>query len=121
MNGLSNHVKKGRGTLFMESIDSKAESAFSKFLQTVDMEPQALEPGHRLLIDPYLFAAPPPGFETQDAEKVLVGEGVIFSTGNYGLLWQGQVHDGVPSREQIRAAVEWGGNIIAYARNRRRG
>lgn len=120
MNGLSNHVKKGRGTLFVESIDSKAESAFSKFLQTVDMEPQALKPGHRLLIDPYLFAAPPPGFETQDAAKVLVREGVIFSTCNYGLLWQGQVHDGVPSREQIRAAVEWGGNIIAYARNRRR-
>jgi hypothetical protein len=119
LNGLSNYVKKGRGTLLIESLDSEARAAFLNILQAMDREPETLEPGHRLLIEPYLFATPPPGFETQDTAEVLVSDGVIFSTCNYGLLWQGKVRDGVPSREQIRCAVEWGGNIIAYARDRR--
>jgi hypothetical protein len=119
LNGLSNYVKRGRGTLFIESIDSKAKAAFLSVLQTMDMKPEALKPGHRLLIEPYLFAAPPLGFETKDTAEVLVSDGVIFSTCNYGLLWQGQVRDGVPSREQIRSAIEWGSNIIAYVRDHR--
>jgi hypothetical protein len=119
LNGLSNYVKKGRGTLFIESLDSEAKAAFLNVLQTMDMEPEALDSGHRLLIEPYLFVTPPPGFGTQDTAEVLVSDGVILSTCNYGLLWQGRVRDGVPSREQIRCAVEWGGNIIAYARDRR--
>jgi hypothetical protein len=120
LNGLSNYVKRGRGTLFVESDDAEAEAALSHYLAAMDMEPGVLPPDHRLLIDPYLFAAPPPGFETQGKLEVLVSDGVIFSTCNYGLLWQGEIRDGVPSREQIRSAVEWGGNIIAYARDRRR-
>ena len=119
LNGLSNYVKKGRGTLLIESLDPEARAAFLNILQAMDREPETLEPGHRLLIEPYLFVTPPPGFETQDTAEVLVRDGVIFSTCNYGLLWQGKVRDGVPSREQIRCAVEWGGNIIAYARDRR--
>lgn len=118
LNGLSNHVKRGKGTLFIESIDSKGKAAFLNALKTMDMEPKALGPGHRLLVEPCLFAAPPPGFEAKDGAEVLVSEGVIFSTCNYGLLWQGQIHNGVPSREQIRSAVEWGANIVAYARDR---
>jgi hypothetical protein len=119
-NGLANYVTKGRGTLFIESSDSKAEAAFLKLLKTLKMEPGALPTGHRLLTDPYLFAAPPPGFEPQAAAKVLVSEGVIFSTCNYGLLWGGAIREGIPSREQIRSAFEWGGNVIAYAADRRR-
>ncbi|UCC89021.1 MAG: hypothetical protein JSV81_06865, partial [Anaerolineales bacterium] len=75
---------------------------------------------HRLLMDPYLFAAPPPGFDTEEVPRVLVREGVIYSACNYGLVWQGEVRDGAPSREQLRSAAEWGANIIAYARRRRR-
>lgn len=120
MNGLSNYVKKGNGTLFVENSDAAAEATFLNLLAAMDMEPGALPPGHRLLTDPYLFAAPPPGFETQGAPEVLASDGVIFSACNYGLLWQGEVRGGVPSREQIRSAIEWGGNIIAYARDRYR-
>lgn len=125
MNGLFNHVSRGRGTLFIESTDSAAESSFLNILRDMDMEPGALQPGHRLLMHPYLFAAPPPGFESESenegAPEVLVGDGVIFSTSNYGLAWQGEIHNGTPSREQIRSVIEWGGNIVAYARDRRRG
>ncbi len=125
MNGLFNHVNRGRGTLFIESIDSAAESCFLKILRDMEMELEALQPGHRLLTHPYLFAAPPPGFEPrsedEDTPEMLVGDGVIFSTDNYGLAWQGEIRDAIPSRERIRSVIEWGGNIVAYARDRRRG
>jgi hypothetical protein len=124
MNGLFNHVNRGRGTLFIENIDADAESSFLKILRDMEMEPKALQPGHRLLTHPYLFAAPPPGYgpetENEDTPEVLVSDGVIFSTDNYGLAWQGEIRDGTPSREQIRSVVEWGANIVAYARDRRR-
>lgn len=119
-NGLTNYVQRGRGTLFVESNDSDTEAVFLNHLAAMDMEPGPLLSGHRLLVEPHLFAAPPPGFETEGTPEVLVGDGVIFSTCKYGLLWQGEVRGGVPSREQIRAAFEWGNNIVAYARDRRR-
>ncbi len=120
MNGLFNYVRRGQGTLFIESHDSDAESAFMNFLRTMDMTPEALKPEHRLLVYPHLFAGPPPGFEDKADSEVLVSDGVIFSTCKYGLLWQGQQRDGRPARETIRAAVEWGGNVLTYAKNRHR-
>lgn len=120
MNGLSNYVRKGRGTLLIESSDIDAQEAFLDFLETVDLPIEPLPPGHRLLTEPYLFNTPPPGFETEGKPEVLVGDGVIFSTWEYGRLWQGELRSGLASREQIRSAVEWGSNILAYARERRR-
>jgi hypothetical protein len=120
INGLFNHVTRGRGTLFIESRDSAAESSFMNILRAMDMQPEALQPGHRLLVHPHFFVTPPPGFETENTPEVLVSDGVILSTCNYGLIWQGEIRDGEPSREQIRSAIEWGGNVVAYARDRRR-
>jgi hypothetical protein len=119
MNGLYNYVQRGRGTLLIESLDPTAESIFLNMLKTLNLPFDAIPPGHRVLTDPYLFPAPPAGFETQGSPRVALGEGVIFSTHNYARLWQGQQRDGVPSREQIRSAIEWGTNIIAYAAYRR--
>jgi hypothetical protein len=48
-----------------------------------------------------------------------VGEGVILSACDYGCLWQGERRGQAASREEIRAAHEWGSNIIAYAAARR--
>ncbi|MEW5958930.1 MAG: DUF4159 domain-containing protein [Chloroflexota bacterium] len=121
MNGLNNYVQRGGGTLFIESSDAAAESVFTNMLKTMGLAVAPLSSGHRLLTDPYLFAAPPPGFETGNSAPVLVGNGVIFSARNYGRLWQGEQREGSPTREQIRAALEWGGNILAYAAHRRRG
>jgi hypothetical protein len=114
-NGLFNYVQKGRGTLFIESLDAPAEAAFLEFLRAVNLEPGPLSPGHQLLRLPHLFTAPPSGSES--AGRVLVNEGVIFSGCNYGRLWQGETP---ASREQLRAGVEWGENIIAYTLQRRR-
>ncbi len=119
MNGLRNYVSKGNGTLLIESLDEAAENSFLNFLRAKDMQPKPLPPGHRLLTRPHLFAEPCPGFETKKLSKMLITEGVIFSTYNHGLMWQGERRGGVGSREEIRSAMEWGGNIITYALERR--
>jgi hypothetical protein len=48
-----------------------------------------------------------------------VGEGVIVSACDYGCLWQGERRGRAASREEIRAAHEWGSNLMAYAVARR--
>jgi hypothetical protein len=120
INGLRNYVHRGKGTLLIESVDGAAETSFLNFLQTAGMRPENLPAASRLLSQPYLFAAPPAGFETQDNPKLLMSEGVVFSTHNYGLLWQGERRGRLASREEIRSAIEWGGNIITYSVERRR-
>lgn len=121
MNGLRNYVQRGKGTLLIESRDEAAEESFMNFLKNTSMQADPLPDGHRLLTQPYLFAAPPPGFGIPSGTpKLLVGDGVIFSTYNYGLMWQGEQRGRKASREEIRSAVEWGANIISYATDRRR-
>jgi len=116
--GLQGYVERG-GTLFIESCDLGAASTFSDYLRSLDLKLEALPPAHSLLLEPYLFAAPPAGFETEGSPEVQVGDGVIFSSCSYGRLWHGERRDGVPSREEIRCAMEWGANLVAYALARR--
>ncbi len=120
INGLTNYINKGKGTLFIESTDAASRTAFQSLFTAMNLKPDPLQAGHCLLMDPHLFGAPPPGFEPESAPEVLLKDGVIFSTGNYGLAWQGDSKSGVPSREHLRAAAEWGENIITYAWDRRR-
>ena len=47
-------------------------------------------------------------------------QGVIRSTADYGCLWQGERRDGPAARADIRTALEWGGNLVAYALSRRK-
>ncbi|MEM7343993.1 MAG: DUF4159 domain-containing protein [Chloroflexota bacterium] len=119
MNGLRNYVQRGKGTLLMESMDAQAEASFVNFFRAVGVKPDPLKPGHRLLSQPHLFTAPPAGFETQGTPKIMVSDGMIFNTFNYGLLWQGERRDKAASREEIRSALEWGDNIVTYALERR--
>jgi len=119
INGLTNYINKGKGTLFVESTDAASRAAFQGLFTAMNLKPDALPAGHCLLVDPHLFVAPPPGFE-ESAPEVLIKDGVIFSAGNYGLAWQGDSKSGVPSREHLRAAAEWGENIVTYAWDRRR-
>jgi hypothetical protein len=117
---------QGGGTVFIESCrremtngDPPADASFSELLATLGIKLEDLKAGHSLLVEPFLLAAPPPGFETQGTPSVSVGDGVIFDTHDYGCLWQGERREGTPSREEIRSALEWGGNIVAYAMKRR--
>jgi hypothetical protein len=124
MNALYACLQNG-GTLFLESCrrrtaagDPPADASFLDLLASMGVQLQEVPPGHRLLVDPYLFAAPPPGFETEGPPRVLVGEGVVLSHSDYGCLWQGERRGRPASREEIRAALEWGENLVAYALGR---
>ena len=68
-----------------------------------------------------MFGAPPQGFETEGSPHLLVGEGLILSTFDYGCLWQAQRRGRPASREEIRSAMEWGENLIVlFAAGRKR-
>jgi hypothetical protein len=117
---------QGGGTVLIESCrhgmpdgDPPADASFADLLASMGIEIEELQAGHGLLSDPFLFSAPPPGFETEGEPRVSVGGGVLFSASDYGCLWRGLRRDRAASREEIRAAMEWGGNIVAYAGQRR--
>jgi hypothetical protein len=125
MNALYAYLQAG-GTVLFESCrrdvktsDHPADASFSDLQASFGFPLQELPPGHDLLVEPYLFAAPPPGFEMEGVPKVLLGEAagghVILSSCDYGCLWQGERRGRAASREEIRTAMEWGANLIAYA------
>jgi len=135
MNALYSYLQGG-GTLLFESCrrdaqgdNLPADASFSDLLASFGISCQEPLPGGNLLLEPYLFAAPPPGFETEGTPRVLVGTAagtgpqgeaqrsgqVIWSMCDYGCLWQGERRGRAASREEIRTAIEWGANLIAYA------
>lgn len=111
LKGLQGYVERG-GVLLMESCNAEAQEAFLHTAEEIGMALKASQKDHSLLNHPYLFAAPPAGYE-QDAELYL-GAGCILSSFNYGRLWSGEGRERVPSREEIRSAVEWGVNLLTY-------
>jgi len=118
---------QGGGTLLIESCrhdisgdDSPpADASFADLLASLGVRLEEVPLDHPLLVEPVLFASLPPGFETDGWPSVQEGDGVIWSTYDYGCLWQGERRGRAASREEIRAAMEYGGNIVAYAAGRR--
>lgn len=123
MTGIYNYLQAG-GTILYETCrhdttgKNKADAAFMDMLGSFGVKLADLAAGHELLNSMLLFAAQPSGFETAGA-AVQVADGIIFSSADYGCLWQGEKRGGVPAREEIRSATEWGTNILAYAAQRR--
>jgi hypothetical protein len=121
---------QGGGTVLIESCrrelastELPADAAFADLLASLGIQLTPLPAGHRVLVEPFLFAVPPPGFEGNGSPQVLIGgvsgdQGVLFSTFDHGCLWQGERRGRTASREEIRAALEWGENIVVYALER---
>jgi len=125
MNALYAYLQAG-GTILVESCrhgtdggDPAADAAFADLLASMGVQLEPLPTDHSLLVEPFLFAAPPPGFEAEGSPEVRLGGGVIFSTFDYGCLWRGERRGRAASREEIRTAMEWGANLVAYAAARR--
>ncbi len=115
---------KGGGTVFFETCrhdipgeTPASDAAFTDLLGAAGIRLEDLAPGQSLLTEPHLFATLPPGFEARGLLRV--GGGVVFSTQDYGCVWQGERRSGPASREEIRSALEWGDNLLTYAAARR--
>lgn len=125
MNALYAVLQNG-GSLLAESCRreagaaGRAEASFAALFGALGVTLESVGAGHRLLQGPALFSAAPAGFETNGVPQIQGGEGVLYSTADYGCLWHGERRSGPASREEIRAAHEFGLNVLDWAAERAR-
>jgi hypothetical protein len=116
----------GGGTVLMEGClrehgdgNSPAQALFFDLANSFGITMGEIGPDHPLMSNANLFAVSPVGFETNDHAGLWVGDGLIISGKDYGCLWLGSRRDRPASREEIRAALEWGENLVDFAQKRR--
>lgn len=123
--GLRRYLASG-GLLFGEAATAgqgsggEFEAAFQDLAGRLNAQLKPLGRRHPLLSAHHVFAAPPAGAQNAGTVTGDTDAGVFFSTFNYGGAWQGDIAEAGNAREQIRAAQEWGLNLVAYAAGRRR-
>ena len=115
------------GTVFIESVRSStpsgepaSDAAFLDLLSSFGLQLQDVVSNHELLQSPHLFGAIPAGYETQVKSRLQESGGVIFSSYDFGSVWQGLRRGGPAAREDIRSAHEFGANILAFAAKRQK-
>jgi hypothetical protein len=120
------HYWQEGGSLFyegcrraQESGEPAADAAFVALLDSFGVQLRPVEAGHEVLRAPYLFGAPPDGFETRGTPTLRAGEGVLVSTFDYGCLWRGERRGRPAARSEIRNALEFGANLVTWAAARR--
>lgn len=112
LKGLQGYINRG-GFLLMESCDSQAGDSFSQLAKEIELKlSSSPKKEDRLLSEPHFFPAIPAGYEKEG--KVVVGDGGLLSTFNYGALWSGEGKETIPTREDIRTAFEWGSNLLHF-------
>lgn len=109
INGLKGFIEDGGG-IFMEACDETAAVSFGKIIDQIGAKLESVERGHPLLSRPYLFAQAPTGYEKSG--ELRISKGLIYSTFNYGSLWNGEAAGRTPGREEIRSAMEFGVNLM---------
>ncbi len=126
MSRLYGYLQQG-GTIFYESCrqnaneaDPAGDAAFLDLTASFGIQLQAPENNHPLLREPNLFGQFPEGFETRGTPTVRIGEGIVFSTFDFGCIWRGERRGRPASRSEIRNAMEWGENLITFAAARRK-
>ena len=123
MTVLYTYLQNG-GTLLLEACrkTATAESvatAFIEMLSSFGVKVVDLPSDHSLLCEPHFFAVPPVGYDSVGTSSIKVSDGVIVSTYDHGCVWQGERKGQPATREEIRAAHEWGINLVTYALARR--
>ncbi|MFN8494558.1 MAG: DUF4159 domain-containing protein [Caldilineaceae bacterium] len=123
---LQRYLQRG-GTIFCEACrqdtdgrDPAAHKSFLDLARTLRISLQEMPPLRNDLLDfPYLFGAPPGGFETKAKLFFAMNDGFMISNCDYGCLWQGKRRGVLPTRSELRDALEWGENLVHYALRRR--
>jgi hypothetical protein len=90
-----------------------AVAAFEDLFSTFGFTLHAVPRRHELFQQPHMFAAPPSGYVMTN-ESLRVGDRILYSPFDYGCLWQGEQDNALPSRESIRAAYEFGENLLKF-------
>lgn len=120
MNAIYAYLQSG-GTLYYESCrhglnrEPSGDAVFLEMLTSLGVSVAELPLVHPLRQQPNFFAALPAGYEPAGGGTIKLGGGVIFSTFDHGCVWRGEQRGGPPTRETIRAAHEWGENLIQYS------
>jgi len=118
-NLLSVYLDQG-GVLLLEGCASAASPEAQKVIgavsQAVRRKPQPVKRDHPLLTARHVFAAPPPG---ATAGQLFEGDGLLVSTADYTCAWNGGLEKKAMERAEIRTAVEFAENMMAYAHIRR--
>ncbi len=122
--GLRRYLEDG-GVLVGESSGGQNDFAmhFYALSRELGANLQPVEAGHPLLNAHCTFGKPPRGAADEGLLAADPAVGVVFSSFDYGGAWQGTVPspDDPLARTRIRAAQEFGLNLVAYASARRRG
>ncbi|MCH9010343.1 MAG: DUF4159 domain-containing protein [Chloroflexi bacterium] len=92
-----------------EDNSSLFRQSFIDLADALDKQLASVERGNRLLTSHYLFAQAPDGPDGSGA--IVAGDGLIYSDGDYGCLWDGGRPNVPASREAIRSALELGTNL----------
>ena len=90
--------------------------SFISLVQQLDRELVLVEGDHPLMTTPYLFGLPAEG--ASGPSHLMAGDGIVFSRGDFGCLWEGVGPQGPAARSSIRSAVELGTNIAVYSYRR---
>jgi hypothetical protein len=97
--------------LIIEALDEAAQKSCNELLEKLNRKLQPVEENNKILTAPFLFYAPPDGF---NGNHILLDDQVIFSTAGYSQAWAGKTGGDSLSRAEIRATHEWGVNMILH-------
>ena len=90
--------------------------SFMPLVQQLNRELVMVEGDHPLLTFPYLFGQLPEG--ARGPSHLMEGDGIVFSYGDFGCLWEGGGPHAPASRSLIRSAAELGTNMGVYSYRR---
>jgi hypothetical protein len=108
------------GEICFGSADEEApavvEESFRALASSLGRSMQPATREHPLFRIHHLFSDAPAG--VKGTATIMEGDGIIYTDGDYGCLWNGGSESQQASREVIRSALELGINMALYARNR---
>jgi len=92
------------------------QKSFTDLAEALQRRLAIVERGNPLLQAHHMFGQLPDGID--GPPQVVAGDGIIYSTGDYGCLWAGGRKDTPTPREAIRSATELGVNLGIQASQR---
>lgn len=108
------YLEKG-GKLLVEFNQPVSDKEIAGLMKPAGVILEKIPPVHALFQKPNLFFFPPTGSLPAEQDGVWSWGGVALCvSGGYGDLWSGQAPREQLSRSAVRAALEWGVNLVNY-------